>query len=70
MAQPEDPIDILLTDLHQQVGNLLTLINIIRQLKRSQKQLLPALRTMMEELCVEIAAMAPQLPAEEGERHV
>jgi hypothetical protein len=63
-------MDILLTDLHQQVGNLLTMVNIVRQLRRSHRQLLPTLRTMMEELCVEIAAMAPQLPAEEGERHV
>jgi hypothetical protein len=70
VAQPEDHIDILLTHLHQQVGNLLTVINIVRQLRRSHQQLLPVLRTMMKEVCIEIDAMVPSLPPEEGDTDV
>jgi hypothetical protein len=68
MAQP-DPIDTLLDDLHQSTGNLLTMIGIIRQLRRSQRQLLPALRTMLQELCEQIEAALPELPPEEDTAH-
>jgi len=64
MAQP-DPIDTILAELRQSLANVSTMLNICVQLRRSERQLLPLLRTMLQELCEQVEQSLPSLPEEE-----
>jgi excisionase family DNA binding protein len=64
MAQALDPIDTVLAELHQDIGNTLCVINIVVALRRNRSQLLPLLRDMLGELSQHIEASLPTLPAE------
>jgi excisionase family DNA binding protein len=64
MAQALDPIDTVLAELHQDIGNTLCVINIVVALRRNRSQLLPLLRGMLGELSQHIEASLPTLPAE------
>jgi hypothetical protein len=44
-------------------------LNIVSQLRRSERQLLPVLRTMMQELCEDIHRALPSRPPEEEDTH-
>ena len=66
MAQPH--LDTLLAGIRQSMGDTLTLANICQQLPRSQRQLLPLLRTMLRELCEQVHQALPMMPAEKGPR--
>jgi len=64
MAQAPDPIDTVLAELRQDLGNTLTVINIVVALRRNQPQLLPLLRDMLGELSQHIEVSLPTIPAE------
>jgi hypothetical protein len=64
---PDDDIDTILADLRKEVGNVLTLINIVIALRRNSAHLLELLRSMMVDLCEEIERTLPRLQGE-GER--
>ena len=67
MAQALDPIDTLLAELRQDIGNTLTLINIVVELRRNQRQLLQLLRRMLGELSQHIEASLPAIPEEDDD---
>jgi excisionase family DNA binding protein len=64
MAQALDPIDTVLAELRQDLGNTLTVINIVVALRGNQPQLLPLLRDILGELSQHIEASLPAIPAE------
>jgi hypothetical protein len=65
MAQALDPIDTVLAELRQDLGNTLTVINIVVALRGNQPQLLQLLRDMLDELSQHIEASLPAIPEED-----
>ena len=66
MAQP-DPIDTILADLRQTLGDTLTMINIVIALRRNSGHLLHLLHSMLAELAVKIDTTLPTFPEEPEE---
>ena len=63
MTPSRDPISDLLDDIQKNLSNGLTILGIVSQLRRSEAQLLPLLRTLLEELCLQ----SQRLPAQPEE---
>jgi ABC-type transporter Mla subunit MlaD len=72
MAQPKDPIDQTLAELHQALGDTLTMLNIVVALRRNSAHLITVLHTMLAELSLKIDTTLPTFPEEpeEGESDV
>jgi hypothetical protein len=69
MAQVPDPIDTLLDQLNQDMGNCLTLLRICVQLRRNSTHLLELLKSMLGDLAENIEQALPSLPGEEDNAH-
>lgn len=66
MAQ-QDPIDAMLQELQQDLGNCLTMLRICVQLRKNSQHLLELLRSMLAELAETIEQTLPQLPPDEDQ---
>jgi excisionase family DNA binding protein len=64
MAQALDPIDTMLAELRHDIGNTLSVINVVVALWRNEPGLLPLLRGMLGELSQHIEASLLTIPAE------
>jgi hypothetical protein len=67
MARASHPIDTLLADLRQDMGNTLCMIDIVITLGRNQRQFLPHLRDMLGELSQHIEAFLPAIPEKDDD---
>jgi hypothetical protein len=64
----QDPIDALLVEIRRSLSNTLTMLEIVRAMRRNQRDLLTLLRSMRSELSNDIQRALPAFPEEEGER--
>jgi excisionase family DNA binding protein len=64
MAQALDPIDTMLAELRHDIGNTLSVINVVVALWRNEPGLLPLLRGMLGELSQHIEVSLLTIPAE------
>ena len=66
MRQP-DPIDAMLTELHEDLANCTTMVSILLALRRNQRLLIQLLHTMLGDLHAHIEQVLPVIPSEEEE---
>jgi hypothetical protein len=61
----QDPIDTILAELRQELGDTLTMINIVVALRRNSAHLLTLVHSMLAELAVHIDRVLPGFPEDE-----
>ena len=72
MARASYPLDPILAELRQEMGNTILLLNIVitlrsNQLVSNQRRLLPLLRDMLGELRQSIEAVLPAIPEQDDD---